>query len=113
MTIKERLNGKKMDVNYETGYHFQIEFLDDHTIRWYALSKRAEGAPSQEEEPVSVMEISEGVYFLNWIEETGLVVSQIDDFNQGKVFAYMTWPDENGRGKRAELLHKGILTIVD
>jgi len=25
----------------------------------------------------------------------------------------MTWPDENARGKRAELLHKGTLTILD
>ena len=113
MTLKERLNGRKMDVNYETGYHFQIELIDDNTIRWYALSKTAEGAPKQEEEPISSMEIADGVYFLNWIEESGLVVSQIDDFNQGKVFAYMTWPDENSRGKRALLLHKGILTVVD
>lgn len=113
MELKERLHGRKMDVNYETGYHFQIEFLDANTIRWYALSKTAEGAPSVEEEPVSVMEIAEGVYFQSWIEASGIVVSQIDDFNQGKVFAFMTWPDEKGRGGREKLLHKGILSIVD
>lgn len=113
MTLQKRLNGRKMDVNYETGYHFQIEFLDEHTLRWHALAKVAEGAPSEEDEPYSVKEISEGVYFLNWIEGSGLVVSQIDDFNQGKVFAYMTWPDSNGRGHRAFLLHQGTLSIVE
>ena len=113
MTLKERLNGKKMDVDYETGYHFQIEILEDDKLRWHALSKEAEGAPEEEEEPFSSMELSDGVYFLNWIEESGLVVSQIDDFNRGKVFAYMSWPDEKGRGKRAELLHKGTLTVTD
>ena len=113
MTLKERLNGKKMDVDYETGYHFQIEIVSDSILRWTALSKQAEGAPSKEEEPFEVKEISEGVYFLNWIEESGLVVSQIDDFNRGKVFAFMTWPDDKSRGNRASLLHQGKLTIVD
>lgn len=113
MTLFEKLNGRKMDVNYENGYHFVIEVLDDHKIRWTALSKRAEGAPAVEEEPYSSLEISEGVYMLNWIEESGLVVSQIDDLNHGRVYAFMTWNDETGRGKRGELQHKGVLTLID
>ena len=66
-----------------------------------------------EEEPFSSFELADGVYMLNWIEESGLVVSQIDDLNQGRVYAFMTWPDETGRGKRGELLHKGVLTLID
>ena len=27
MSIFEKLNGRKVDVNYETGYHFIIEYL--------------------------------------------------------------------------------------
>lgn len=50
---------------------------------------------------------------LNWIEESGLVVSQIDDLNHGRVYAFMTWNDETGRGKRGELQHKGVLTLID
>lgn len=69
--------------------------------------------PTEEEEPYEVMELSEGVYLLNWIEASELVVSQVDDFNNGKVTAFMTWPDEKARGKRASLLHKGILTVID
>ena len=49
---------------------------------------------------------------VNWIEESGLVVSQIADFAEGKVYAFMTWPDEKARGKRAQLLHKGTLKFV-
>lgn len=52
-------------------------------------------------------------YMVNWIEESGLVVSQVADFAEGKVYAFMTWPDENARGRRAELLHKGTLKFVD
>ena len=49
---------------------------------------------------------------VNWIEESGLVVSQIANFKEGKVYAFMTWPDDNERGKRALLLHKGTLTVL-
>ena len=83
MSIYEFTKGKKVDVDYETGYHFVITYLGD------------------------------GKYMVNWIEESGLVVSQIADFANGRVYAFMTWPDENARGKRAELLHKGTLKIMD
>lgn len=113
MSIYEKCLGKKIDVNYETGYHFVIEFLSEDELEWHALAKTAEGAPAIEREPYSSIEMAPGVYMLSWIEESGLVVSQVDDFNQGKVFAFMTWPDDGARGKRAQLLHKGVLTFVE
>lgn len=113
MSIFEELNGKAADVNYETGYHFIIQYLNDHELQWTALSKRAEGAPEKEKEPYVSYELSPHVYMINWIEESGLVVSQIADFNQGKVWAFMTWPDVKERGKRAQLLHKGSLKVLN
>ena len=113
MTLFERLAGKKMDVDYETGYHFRISMISEDVMEWKALSKTAEGAPDHEQEPYSSYDLGDDKYMLNWIEESGLVVSQIDDLKNGKVYAFMTWPDKDGRGKRAELLHKGTLTLVD
>ena len=94
MSIFEKLNGRKVDVNYETGYHFIIEYLSESELQWEALAKTAEGAPKVEKEPYSSYEIGEGIYNVNWIEESGLVVSQIADLKNGKVYAFMTWPDE-------------------
>lgn len=113
MSIYDFCKGKKVDVNYETGYHFIIEYLNDEQLQWKALAKTAEGAPSVEKEPYSSYELSEGIYMVNWIEESGLVVSQIVDFNHSKVWAFMTWPDDNARGHRAQLLHKGTLTVLN
>lgn len=113
MSIYEAYKGKKVDVNYETGYHFIIEYLSENELQWKALAKTAEGAPAIEKEPYSSYELGNGVYMVNWIEESGLVVSQIADFTQNKVWAFMTWPDENARGHRAQLLHKGTLTVLD
>ncbi len=112
MSIYEYTKGKKVDVDYETGYHFVIEYLSETELVWTALSKTAEGAPDHESEPYSTLELGEGRYMVNWIEESGLVVSQIADFAEGKVYAFMTWPDEKARGKRAQLLHKGTLKFV-
>lgn len=113
MNIFEYAGNRKVDVNYETGYHFVIQYLSDKELQWTALAKRAEGAPAVEKEPYSSYELSKGVFMVNWIEESGLVVSQVADFNQNKVWAFMTWPDEKARGKRAELLHKGTLTFTE
>lgn len=58
-------------MDYETVYHFLITF-------------------NAESEPYKSYEIEEGIYMVNWMEETGLVVSQIQDYNAGKVYADMT-----------------------
>lgn len=113
MSIYEAYRGKKVDVNYETGYHFIIEYLSENELRWKALAKTAEGAPAIEEEPYVSYELGNGIYMINWIEESGLVVSQIVDFTRNKVWAFMTWPDENERGRRAQLLHKGTLNVLN
>lgn len=113
MSIYETYKGKKVDVNYETGYHFVIEYLSETELKWTALAKTAEGAPDHESEPYSSYDLGDGRYMVNWIEESGLVVSQITDFANGRVYAFMTWPDEKARGHRAELLHKGTLTVLE
>ncbi len=47
MTIYEATKGKKVDVDYEAGCHFEIEYLSDSELKWKALSKQAEGAPAR------------------------------------------------------------------
>ena len=50
MSIYEFTKGKKVDVDYETGYHFVITYLSENKLHWDALSKTAEGAPAHEDE---------------------------------------------------------------
>lgn len=113
MTVFEKVQGKRVDVDYETGYHFVIEYISETELKWTALSKVAEGAPDHESEPYSLLELGKDTYMVNWIEDSGLVVSQVADFANGKVCAFMTWPDGDSRGGRAQLLHKGTLTVLD
>ncbi len=36
--------GKRVDVDYETGYHFVIECVSEAELKWTALTKVDEGA---------------------------------------------------------------------
>lgn len=97
--------------DYETGYLFQIDYLSENKLRWTSLKERTDGAPISGEETFYSKEIAHNVYFINWIEEGGLVVSQVADFTAMTVVAFMTWNDSNGRGNRSSLLHSGTLTF--
>ena len=61
ITIFEKTRGEWVDVDYETGCHFMIEYVSEAELKWTALAKVDEGA----------------------------------------------------RGKRAQLLHKGTLTVLE
>lgn len=61
ITNFEKTRGEWVDVDYETGCHFVIEYVSEAELKWTALAKVDEGA----------------------------------------------------RGKRAQLLHKGTLTVLE
>lgn len=108
-----KYDNKSVVADYETGYLFQIDYLGDNKLRWTSLKERTDNAPMSGVETFSYVEIADDVFFINWIEEGGLVVSQIADFKNMKVTAFMTWDDENGRGHRGQLLHSGTLTFKE
>jgi phenolic acid decarboxylase len=104
--------GAKIDVNYETGYHFEVEFLSDSKLRWTSLKERDDGAPMVGEETFYPYELDDGIYAINWIEDTGIVVAQNLNFKKMEVHAFMTWNDKSARGGRAMLDHKGSIKVL-
>lgn len=46
-------------------------------------------SPSDNEE-YEVAEVGKDIYQINWIEQKGIVISQVINFKTHKVFAYMT-----------------------
>lgn len=108
-----KYDNKSVIVAYETGYLFQIDYLGDNKLRWTSLKEGTDTSPISAEETFSFVEIADDIFFINWIEESGTVISQIADFKNMKVTAFMTWDDENGRGHRGELLHGGTLTFKE
>lgn len=104
---------KTVEVKYETGYHFKITYLSDHKLRWESQKERTDGAPMSGEETYYLYDQGNDLYMISWIEESGLVVSQVLDFNKNTVYAFMTWEDDKERGKRGLLSHSGIILGVE
>lgn len=112
MTLYEKLKNKKLDVIYETGYHFHMKYEEEGKLRWEAIGEIEEGELREEVEFYDAYEIQKNLYFVSWIEESGFTVSQILDFDNRKVYAYMSWAEDSARGNRGKLLHKGVFTII-
>lgn len=114
MTIFEKTKGKQIELKYEeTGYHFIMKYLTEKELKWVAQFEVSEGEASEGVENYYAYQISENVYNINWVEEEGLTVSQILDFNTFSVYAFLTWNDEAKRGNREALLQKGIFKIIN
>lgn len=104
--------GKSIEVKYETGYHFRIDYLSNTKMKWTSLVERTDGRPMVGEETYYLNEQADNIFTVTWIEETGVTVAQNLDFNKMIVYAFMTWPDETGRGNRAFLAHHGTIKFL-
>lgn len=105
--------GKSVELKYETGFYFRVDYLTENTLRWTSLKERTDGAPMTGEETYYLNQQGDNIFTLSWIEDTGFSVSQNLDFDKMEVYAFMSWNDENARGGRAILDHRGIIKFVD
>lgn len=103
------VKNKKVSVHYESGFAFDIVYPEKDVLQWIPTSDKSL-APSGREH-YEVEEVSDKIFYVNWVEETGVVVSQILNFNSNKVLAFMTWNDEKGRGGRASIFQKGSFEV--
>lgn len=103
------VKNKKVSVHYESGFAFDIVYPEKDVLQWIPTSDKSL-APSGREH-YEVEEVSDKIFYVNRVEETGVVVSQILNFNSNKVLAFMTWNDEKGRGGRASIFHKGSFEV--
>ena len=90
MTMYEKLNGKQLEVKYETGAHYRMTYLSEN---W-------------------AYEVAEGIYHIDWIEQDGMTAAQTVDFNKLQATAFLTWGDESERGGRGKILMHGTITVI-
>ena len=105
----KHIQGKTIAVSYDSGFKFNIDYPEVGVLRWTPTTGLSL-APSDNEE-YEVAEVGKDIYQINWIEQKGIVISQVINFKTHKVFAYMTWNKEGERGNRASIFHRGTFTI--
>jgi hypothetical protein len=100
---EQDLIGKTGKITYDK-FTAEVNYLDDSTIHWKTVD--AKGVIAQESEHVSYQKLNDHLYFLNWMEESGLTVSQVIDTQDMKVTAYLTYKDAAvPSGRKTEFLH--------
>ncbi|MEU9945089.1 MoaF-related domain-containing protein [Streptomyces lavendulae] len=81
---------------------------DGTTLDWTALEGPMAGHSGRE--ALSVRAVGEGLYFVNWVEASGMTVSHVMDLGRGTVSVYWTYATPDG-GRTGEL-HTATLQRV-
>lgn len=103
--------GKSIEVKYDTGFHYKINYLDNENLEWITLGKSIDGAPKNAIEQFFWYEISEDIYAINWIEESGIEIAQVINFKTFDVYAFITWSDVNLKGRRNHSINIGKVSF--
>lgn len=97
------LIGRTGKITYEK-FQAEVNYLNDSTLHWKTVD--AKGAVAEESEHVFYQKLNDHLYFLNWMEDSGLTVSQVIDTQDMKVTAYLTYKDTTSlSGRKTEFLH--------
>ena len=105
--------GKSVELKYETGFHFRMDYLSDNELRWTSLNEPTDDSPTTGEEIFYINQQAENIYTISWIEDSGFSVTQNLDFNKMEVYAFMSWNDSNKKNGRDILDHRGTIKFVE
>lgn len=83
---------------------FDADF-GDGTVAWSATAGPTAGASGVEK--VEAHEVAPGVYVVNWLEDSGTSVSQCINFNNGRIWNFVTY---DAGGRRSALSQQGTIT---
>lgn len=113
-SIMERLNGKKLELKYDSGDHYIVHYVDDEHIHWQAVGAPTDGGPAEETDKSVYHALGDDVYLVNWIENSGMTVSEVIDLKAGTVCAFLTWADDSVHtpSGRDMVVIKGTATII-
>jgi MoaF N-terminal domain len=87
--------GKKVHITYPSGLEVEAEYVSPQKVRWTAIAGPPAGTSGENE--MHSAEVATDVYFLNWIEDNGIAVSQVLDLEHEKVTTFVTFDTPDGR----------------
>lgn len=103
------LVGRKVTIEYPE-MKADITYLNDSTLHWSTIGENGELAEGVER--MNYKNLGDNRFFINWIEQDGITVSQVVDVNKGEVTAFMSFDDEtSSTGRRSATFMVGKLTF--
>lgn len=105
------LLGKKAKLEYPD-FTAEVQYISDTELHWKTTD--TEGKEVEGSEKIDYKQLNASQFFVNWIEQDGITVSQIVDMQKGDVTVYISHEDKNSpRGKRAGNLIAGKWTEIN
>jgi hypothetical protein len=91
-------------IAYDSGIEIDAHYVSDSELRWTATAGPPAGQSGSEE--IQAVEVAPDVFFISWIEESGLTLSQVLDLANMKIHSFVTM--EMG-GRRSGMLQTGTV----
>ena len=99
--------GKTIRIKYGSGLEVEAHYETTAQLHWKCLAGPAIGQSGTE--TIQCRTIREGLYFVNWVEKSGTTVSNLLDFFENRVAAFVTYDAGSGR---QGMLDSGLFSIV-
>lgn len=99
--------GKRILIKYDSGLELKAHYRSATQLTWENLTGRTKG--QQGTEAIHAVEVAPNVFFISWLEKSGVSVSNVVDLRNRRVSAFITF--DAGQGRQA-MLDKGTLTEV-
>jgi phenolic acid decarboxylase len=97
--------GKRFLYRYESGLEVKGYFKSETELEWEGLTGPSRGLKGAEK--IYADEVASNVFFISWLEKTGVSVSQVLDLGRSRVTAFVTYSTDQGR---ISLFDKGSIT---
>ena len=99
ITKKHAIIGKTAKIKFPA-IEAHVTYISETELKWQTVGK--DGKEMAGSEKISYKRLSDGLHFINWVEQDGFTVSQVIDSENGTVTAYWSFAyDKSTRGKRA------------
>ena len=108
---QESLIGKKGILTYPD-FKAEVTYKSENQLHWKTVN--AEGVVSEGEETISYKQVGDHLFFVNWIEQDGLTVSQVIDTQKGQVDAFLSYADQaSSQGERSANFIQGTFQFAE
>src|SRR5215510_662335 len=99
--------GKKIIIRYESGLEVKAHYKSATEFTWEALSGPSIGKSG--DETIYSSEVALNVFFISWLENNGVSVSNVLDLNKYRMTAFVTF--EAGKGRQS-FFDKGVVEEI-
>src|SRR5499426_430748 len=99
--------GRKIIIRYESGLEVKAHYKSATELTWEALTGPSKGMSGNE--TIFSSEVAPNVFFISWLENDGISVSNVLDLNNSRMTAFLTF--DMGKGRQS-FFDKGIIEEI-